>query len=274
MTEYGRTFRMGVFNALDVLWDTSREHPGVPLQRLAVALLHGRASTASFDYPAAMSLIDRVPALLAVDAEERSIRLRTFLSLLLTEIQPGWRYLLSGGRELVAQHLDPDVLQVFRASGLYESASNDTVRQWWDRMASTMRLVQDEARHAQGRSAEIRTLVRERQRLANAGRSDLEPHWSGFEDCTLGYDIRSFSLDGATPRPKFIEVKSSASSALRFFLSRNEWEVAERHRHDYWVHLWEEETERLIELDYSTLAGHIPVDQGQGTWMTIQVRLD
>lgn len=274
MSEHGRTFRMGVFNALDVLWETSREHPGVTLQRLAVALHHGRAATAGFDYPAAISLIERVPALLEVDADGRSTRLRTYLSLLLAEIQPGWRYLLTGGRELVSQHLDADVLQVFRASGLYESASDETVRQWWDRMAGSMRLAQDEARHAQGRSAEFRTLVRERQRLAEAGRADLEPHWSGFEDCTLGYDVRSFTLDGETVRPKFIEVKSSASSALRFFLSRNEWEVAARHTHDYCVHVWEEETERLIELDYSTLAAHIPIDRGQGTWMTVQVRLD
>lgn len=271
MSEHGRTFRMGVFNAIDALWQIRQDHLGVPVPKLATALQKGRAETAGFDYASALQLLERVPSLLAVNSAERSLRLREYLSRLLSELRPGWRHLLIGGRQVVAQHADADVLQVFRASGLFDSVNDEAVRAWWDAIACGLRLAQDEARLAQGREAELKTLQRERQRLIDAGRPDLEPQWCGFEDCTLGYDVRSFTVNGASERAKYIEVKSTASGILRFFLSRNEWEVADRHRHDYCVHLWDEATDTVTEIDFSTLASHIPQDRGHGAWVTVQV---
>jgi hypothetical protein len=82
--------------------------------------------------------------------------------------------------------------------------------------------------------AEDYILELERQRLIAAGC----PHYAigvrriSGERVDAGYDIRSFEMTGA---PRYIEVKSSAGPRLYFFLSRNEYRFARRHRASYWL---------------------------------------
>lgn len=91
-------------------------------------------------------------------------------------------------------------------------------------------------RAASGRVAEEIAMASERERLRLGGRADLAER---IEDVSqrpgLGFDIRSFELDGIERQ---IEVKN-VTRATRFFLSANEW-LTSRARPNYWFYLVEE----------------------------------
>lgn len=91
-----------------------------------------------------------------------------------------------------------------------------------------------------GRAGEERVLAHERATLRAAGRNDLAERirWvSDVDGDGAGYDILSFDTDGST---RLIEVKTTNGwERTPFHITRNELEVADRHRHDWrLVRLW------------------------------------
>ncbi|MYS22584.1 MULTISPECIES: DUF3883 domain-containing protein [unclassified Streptomyces] len=79
--------------------------------------------------------------------------------------------------------------------------------------------------------------------------------WVARDDETLGYDIEDLNL---TPK-RLIEVKASGETAVRFFLSRNEWRMAHRFESAYEIHFWggvslktpaKDEFDKLTKLGY------------------------
>ena len=88
-----------------------------------------------------------------------------------------------------------------------------------------------------GRAGEKVVLRFEHERLWRAGERSLADrieHVSRTQGDGLGYDIRSFEVDG---RNRLIEVKTTRFGALTpFFASRNEVEVSEERRDEYQVY--------------------------------------
>jgi hypothetical protein len=74
----------------------------------------------------------------------------------------------------------------------------------------------------------------EHERLWRAGQrslADRVEHVAQTQGDGLGYDIRSFEVDG---RDRLIEVKTTRFGSLTpFFASRNEVQVSEEHRDEY-----------------------------------------
>ena len=87
------------------------------------------------------------------------------------------------------------------------------------------------------RAVEAEYYVRELEvyRLTQGGRIDLAGliERVATRDVSAGYDIRSFELDGSD---KYIEVKSSTGTDIRFFLSRNEWRFLDEHDTNAWIY--------------------------------------
>lgn len=91
-------------------------------------------------------------------------------------------------------------------------------------------------RAASGRVAEEIALASERERLRQGGRADLAERIENVSQRPgLGFDIRSFELDGIERQ---IEVKN-VTQATRFFLSANEW-LTSQARPNYWFYLVDE----------------------------------
>ena len=67
------------------------------------------------------------------------------------------------------------------------------------------------------------------------GREDLASmvDWIAKQDCTVGYDIVSYDING---NKKYIEVKSSTGSSNKFYLSKNEIEVARKYGENYFIY--------------------------------------
>lgn len=75
----------------------------------------------------------------------------------------------------------------------------------------------------------------EKNLLISMNRSDLaeKVEWTAQKDCTAGYDILSYDENG---NPKFIEVKSSTGSSDRFYLTKNEIDIAREHGDNYYIY--------------------------------------
>lgn len=271
MIDMDRCFRMSVLNALDGLLVAARLHPGTELDRVAETLCAGNASEAGFDYKIAISILAEVPELTSVSADSRELRLRSFLMHLLLKLRPAWCRLVPKGRAYVHAYLDEDARAVFRNAGLYGDVDTAT-REWWDRLGCSVRTISDEHLLELGRRGELLTLQYERDRLSALGRTDLQPDWVGFEDNSLGYDVRSYTITESGLIPKYIEVKAATNEDLRFYLTRNEWRVAERFSKDFLIHLWDIASEQLYEITFNELSAHVPQDMGRGNWDAVIIR--
>jgi len=257
---------MSVLNALDRLLRAIDDNPGVELRRLTSALCAGSGSEAAFDYDTAVSIFDAVPDIRHVSAAEREARLQSLLRHLLARLHPSWRRLVPKGRAYLRDYLDEDCRSVFEIAGLYGEPTPQ-IRNWWDQLSALIRGLAEEERVETGRRGEELTLRYERERLTALGRSDLVPFWVGFEDNSLGYDVRSYTIDSyGTVRPRYIEVKATTAHDVRFYLTRNEWRIALRYPADYLVHLWQLTSEQLTQISVEQLSDHVPEDRGRGIW--------
>jgi|GEM_PF-4144927 len=86
-----------------------------------------------------------------------------------------------------------------------------------------------------GERGEKFVLQYESQFLINYGKKDLanKVSWTAQEDVGAGYDILSFDLQGNL---KYIEVKTSESDILDFYLTENELNIAQKHGLYYWIY--------------------------------------
>lgn len=80
-------------------------------------------------------------------------------------------------------------------------------------------------------------------------------------------------LDGREVTNKLIEVKSTISSPLRFFVTRNEWKQAEKVGSAYLFHIWDMTKEPPILHKRLTpeIAPHIPTDNEKGAWNIAEI---
>ena len=97
-------------------------------------------------------------------------------------------------------------------------------------------------------------------RLTNGNRQDLAGlvERMAIRDVAAGYDIRSFEVDGTD---RFIEVKSSSGTQIRFFLSTNEHRFLQEHDSTAWIYF----VPRVHELPSLTLP--IVVIPNPVTWI-------
>lgn len=89
-----------------------------------------------------------------------------------------------------------------------------------------------------GKYAEFEVVVYEQARLSS--REDLlsKIEHKSLEDSTVGYDIRSFTLqNNEDVTERFIEVKAISKFEKKFFMSRNEVEKSKIYRDNYYLYL-------------------------------------
>lgn len=92
-----------------------------------------------------------------------------------------------------------------------------------------------EAQRLRARAAEEFVVKYERARLTELGRADLAELVMRISavDVSAGYDIGSFEVDGS---PRYVEVKSSIGSRVRFEWSVNERAIATQAARLYWIY--------------------------------------
>lgn len=86
-----------------------------------------------------------------------------------------------------------------------------------------------------GEQGEKFVLEHERKFLSKHGQIDLvnKVCWIAKENIAAGYDILSFDLQG---NEKYIEVKTSQSDTLGFYITDNEVKTAQKYGLSYWIY--------------------------------------
>lgn len=198
------------------------------------------------------------------------LQLRHQIADILSWTKPAWSKKIADGRSEAFKLFPDEVKQIFDEAGLMAPWTDELI-EWWDVVGVVARSRKQDANLKTGRKAEKMSIQYENNRTGRA------PEWKSLETNYAHYDILSV-IDAADVTPSPIEVKGSTLSQREavFYLSRDEWEVADG-KENYRLHLWlvrasEQNPARdLRVVTASQLAEHIPSDKGDGEWTNVRM---
>jgi hypothetical protein len=266
-----RVFSLPCFEGLRLLRRYMSRHPDMDVDELLGLIDHVEVDAHTLDMEASVHLSALVETDCPLDGHAFY---QVCIKAVLLKHQPIWSKAMRSGRRRFVETLDPNDQDVFAAAGLMEDPTPHNVVSWWDTVSGHARLLADQEKMEQGRIAELLTLERERARLAAIG-IDREPLWPGFDDNYAGYDVLSYEPGETGLQNRLIEVKSTSVSPIRFVLTRNEWDKAQKTGDAYVFHIWDMKPEPPV-LHVRTVAQvspHIPTDNGKGRWNNVAVPL-
>jgi hypothetical protein len=266
--DFSRVFAMSAFEGLRVLRLRQIFHPNTGLVDLADLVRRVDPDGASLDFDAAFQLDPIVVRVAA--AHEVPGFYQHCIEAAIPAFRPLWGRIITLGRSVFVQKLSRDEIQCFRSAGLLEDPATRHIISWWDRVAAIARLRSDQEKMVRARQAEEMSLAHEAKRLAQLG-INRAPVWMSIEDNTAGYDIQSFDPGTEEPVVRLIEVKSTIASPLRFWLSRNEWEIAKKFGSAYHFHIWDLQGPQLHERTMGDISPHIPTDNERGKWANVLI---
>lgn len=146
---------------------------------------------------------------------------------------------------------------------LYNPLSRDAI-EWWKTLEQSISEIDEQLNMIIGEAGEKLTMKFERERLFGEKHFNLaqKVRWISKESDKCGFDIASFLgfLKFSQEKPEhmiLIEVKSTTSCSnlsFRFFLTRNEWETAEKNIKNYLFYLW-----KCIEIINGDPSGEGPI---------------
>lgn len=264
---FERAFSMSAFEGVRQIRIRRLGDPARPIHEIIDIIRQVDGGAYDFD---AAAFLDGSLAL-TCQAEEASAFYRDCIEVCIRHHKPLWARSISYGRKFV-QRLTDDQQQCFSAAGLMDDPPSVEVVSWWDRTASIARLVGDGIKMDQGRAAEKLTLEYEASRMAKLAIPG-EPRWVSIDDNKLGYDILSFDKGTQDPVARVVEVKSTIASPLRFYVTRNEWDVCQKMGSAYLFHIWDMANGKLYERTGRDVQPHIPLDQGTGRWSLAEIRV-
>lgn len=264
-------FRISVIDGALHICERRIRYADVPLDRIVRQLRSGPSDLAGYDYEAAVRLASDVGWDAFCIEGSREDRLRETLSELLQRIRPFWAQASFRGRRHVIDSLSLDQIQCFEVAGLLASPASDDVVEWWDRIGRFFRDLYDQSKAEIGRAGERLTLEYERRRLI-AEQIDRCPIWVSIDDEGKGFDVLSYRRrdDGSIGEIQ-IEVKASRYSPVEMYVTRPEWDFAQKHPETYFFHVWNLDKERLMEISVLEMGMSVPTDEGGGEWQSVRV---
>ena len=264
-----RVFSLPCFEGLRLLRYYKQMHPALGTAELIALVESIEADGASLDLVASAYLETLIDKDCSMDG---ALFYQACVKAVLLKHQPVWSMAMRSGRARFIRTLDLNDQDVFSAAGLMDNPPSIEVIRWWDDVSGHARLIADQEKMQQGRAAELLTLEHERGRLADIGIAK-EPEWPGLDDNYAGYDVLSYDLGEYGLDNRMIEVKSTTASPLRFFVSRTEWNTAERAASTYLFHIWDmNQVPAVLHVrTVAEVAPHIPTDNEKGAWRNAQI---
>jgi uncharacterized protein DUF3883 len=266
-----RLLSMSAFEAAFVLRRFRLLNPTYQDEQLIESIRSVRADFYPNDYDAGLALERIIPA--SLDGTSDVDYFKAAIEGVINTHQPLWVRLAPVGREYVLRAVSINGTQCFRNAGLLETPPGREVSDWWDALAARVRNEKDVQLLNQGREAERRSLEFERRRLRALG-IDREPRWVSIEDNNAGYDILSYEPGAIEPINKIIEVKSSTQEPPRIIVTRGEWNAALTYGDAYVFQVWGVGAIEPIEINVASMAAHVPLDQGVGSWLKVQITIE
>lgn len=261
-----RILAMSTFEAAYLIRTFRKKHPELGTADLVATVRAVRADFYPHDFDAGVFLETRIPPQIITPLEDF---FTAAIEAIIIARSPFWIRLAPAGRNHVLQAMGINGTQCLRSAGLLGSDACAT--DWWDTLASVNRGERDARLLAQGREGERLSLAYENARLRREGIS-RDPIWVAIDDNTVGYDILSYTWHDGDEINRLIEVKTTQADPPRMIISRNEWKTAEQYGAALEFHLWNLNTGALIIYTVEDIKVHIPTDNGQGKWESVEIR--
>lgn len=267
---FERLFSIPALEGARSLRDHLMQNPSLTLME-AVSLIGqlDLVEVEGLDVEAGQAVVAILPANIPNDG---ALFYRGCIRHILLTFQPVWIRTMLQGRRRLYEALERDEQSLFRQAGLLDDPPDDAFVEWWDTLSGELRLVIDFAKLTRGRIAEKLSFELEKSRVLSEGIAETV-RWTGLDDNTKGYDILSYEwVDGAV-RIKLIEVKSTIASPLRFRLTRNEWDQANRVGEAYVFHIWDlQQRPPILHIrTVEQVRPHIPSDNDKGKWKDAEI---
>jgi hypothetical protein len=269
MVEFSRTFSMSAFECVRRIRLRKVQDAASSIEQIIEVMKSVDADGATFDFEAALELHHVLPH--SCQTDDAIAFYRDCIDVIMLNQRPKWSKTITYGRKFVHK-LARDEVQCFEAAGLLEDPPSDRAVLWWGQTSGLARMISDGVRNEQARAAEKLSFIHETERMARLGIPGV-PKWVAVDDNQLGYDILSFDPGPVGPVSRVLEVKSTIASPLRFFVTRNEWEVCQKMGSAYHFHIWDLTNGVLHERAGADVAPHIPEDQGTGRWSAVEIRV-
>lgn len=262
----------GMIYAIREIRQYCQEHEDVSIRQAAEIRRCVNADTESYDYATAVSIMDASSKLAVSKVTDLRGICREVLGHCIRNENHPWTTFVTLGRRVLRKALkESNVLQCFEYGELFDS--DDGTFEWWSEMELYIRIDVQRAKNFVGHEGERLSFEREVKLLASL--DGFLPQWESREDSTLGYDITSYDPSFSPPRPILIDAKACRTKPLSFYISPNEWKVAESRPDSYFFHLWDlsggDGHEKLYIITPAMLAPHVPFNRGVGEWKSAQV---
>jgi hypothetical protein len=266
-----RVFSLSSFEGVRLIRIYAAKQPGRPVPELLSIIEKIEPDGASLDLEASAYLNELVDPECVLNGDAFY---QACISAVVTKHQPIWSKAMRQGRMRFLDTLEVNDRDIFAAAGLQKDPPPPHVVAWWDSISSFARLVVDLQKMVQARAAEQFTMDHEIQRLSDLG-IEKTPIWKGLDDNFAGYDVLSYDLGEFGLINRMIEVKSSTTKPLRFFLTRHEWEQALKAGSAYIFHVWDmaKNPPVLYVRTAGQVASHIPTDNEKGKWSSAEIPL-
>lgn len=262
-----RMFSLSAFEGLRLIRKYSARQPELKTPDIISLIESLEVDGASFDLEASSYLDTLVDDKCPTEGE---VFYQECIKAILIKHQPAWSKTMRIGRKRFVRELNTNDQDVFVAAGLMKDPPSTDVVNWWDDVTGHARLISDLEKMKQARAAELLTIKHERMRLKSEG-IEREIKWLGLDDNFAGYDVLSYEKSGhGTINNRMIEVKSTTNSPLKFWVTRNEWNQAEKADDAYLFHIWDmaKDPPNLYVRSVADVAPHIPSDNGKGEWIS------
>lgn len=264
-----RVFSLSCFEGLRLLRKYGERHPHLAIDDLMLLIERVESDARSLDMDASVHLSSLVEMGCPLDGPAFY---QVCIRAVIFKLKPIWSKAMRSGRRRFIKTLADNDQDVFAAAGLMHEPPPRHVVTWWDDVSGFARLISDQQKMDQGREAEMLTIEYERNRLKSLG-IDKDPMWPGLDDNFAGYDVLSYDGGVEGLVNLLIEVKSTVASPLRFILTRNEWDKAEKVGENYIFHIWDMALDRpvLHIRGVGDVAPHIPSDNSKGRWSAVAI---
>ena len=263
-----RLFTPPSFEGLRVIRKRLLESPNSSVESIVAAIKLTEADAVSLDLEASSELHDMVAT---CELDGHGFYRHCIRGIVLARF-PVWVKTIRRGRQVFAAKLEKDDHTIFENAGLLVNPPTPDVVEWWDTIGHEVRLETDLEKMAQARVAEKLTWDAEKVRLLGLG-IETDPVWIGLDDNTAGYDVLSYEPGIPENTNKLIEVKSTTTLPLRFYVTRNEWNQALKSKDAYFFHVWDmrKNPATLYVRTVAQVEPHIPTDNEKGKWSNAEV---
>ena len=226
-------------------------------------------SKSKYDFDSAYRLINEHGEEYFTTQEDNEIQiLRTNLFKIIIASNPTWITKVNLGRQFVLNEINDldnqvesnEILHTLDVCKLKNNNDVDTVL-WWKRLSEYYR--NNDTNIEKGIDGEFLTLKYEINKLYNLN-IDKTPLLMSIDNETLGYDILSFRKSSNDIYEIYIEAKFSNNN--KFFLTKNEWNAANKYLDNYFIYFWNNNFDKPKIISFEKLKQYILEDKEDSTW--------